>query len=174
MDIIFNCPHCEQEMAVDSSGAGSEVQCPACGQKITIPTAAPPPPQAAPPAGHAPAGGDTSHQPAHTIASSAAAKVEMHLKVPVRDKPGEILIAKPKPQAVVAAKGAEKKLRVRTIRHATCVESGHDKFDERISEFLNQVGEANLISVHTVGYTHFDVSIQKIVEDYGVVIVFRG
>ena len=89
MDIIFNCPHCEQEMAVDSSGAGSEIQCPSCGQKITIPAAATPPPESAP-AAHA----DGSHQGTHSIASSAAAKVEMHLKVPVRDKPGEVLIAK--------------------------------------------------------------------------------
>lgn len=159
-------------MAVDSSGAGSEIQCPSCGQKIMIPAEAPP----APPAPHAPAPAEhagAGHQPSHTIASSAAAKVEMHLKVPVHDKPGEVLIAKPK-AVEVAAKGAAKKLRVRTIRHATCIESGHDKFDERIAEFLNQVGEANLISVHIIGYTHFDVSIQKILEDYGVVIVYRG
>ena len=37
MDIIFNCPHCEQELAVDSSGAGSSISCPACGEEITIP-----------------------------------------------------------------------------------------------------------------------------------------
>ena len=37
MDIVFNCPHCEQELAVDSSGAGSEIQCPSCGEKIMIP-----------------------------------------------------------------------------------------------------------------------------------------
>jgi len=160
---------------VDSSGAGSEIQCPSCGQKITIPAEGPPAPPApsvphAPaPAGHAGAG----HQPAHTIASSAAAKVEMHLKVPVRDKPGEILIAKPK-QVEVVSKGAEKKLRLRTIRHATCIESGHDRFDERVTEFLNQVGEANVISVHIIAYTHFDVSIQKMMDDYGLIIVYRG
>jgi len=169
MDIIFNCPHCEQEMAVDSSGAGSEIQCPSCGQKITIPAASPP-------AGPAPAPGapgGAGHQPAHTIASSAAAKVEMHLKVPVRDKPSEVLVAKPKVMAEVPVKAGEKKVRVRTIRHATCIESGHDKFDERVTEFLTEVGESNLLSIHTVNYTHFDVSIQKIVEDYGVVIVYR-
>jgi len=170
MDIIFNCPHCEQEMAVDSTGAGSEIQCPSCGQKITIPAAATPPPHEPAPISHA----DGSHQPSHTIASSAAAKVEMHLKVPVRDKPGEVLIAKSKPPLEAVAKGADKKLRVRTIRHATCIESGHDKFDERVTEFLSEVGEHNLISVHTVGYTHFDVAIQKIVEDYGIVILYRG
>ncbi len=167
MDIIFNCPHCEQEMAVDSSGAGSEIQCPACGQKITIPSAATPPPPPAEVAGGA-------HQGTHSIASSAAAKVEMHLKVPVRDKPGEVLISKPKPPLEAMARGADKKTRVRTIRHAACVEAGHDKFDERVSEFLNEVGEANIVGVHTISYTHFDVGTQKILTDYGVLILFRG
>jgi len=162
-------------MAVDSSGAGSEIQCPSCGQKITIPAEAPAAP-AAPNVPHPPApAGQTGagHQPAHTIASSAAAKVEMHLKVPVRDKPGEILIAKPKLVEEVS-KGADKKVRIRTIRHATCIESGHDKFDERVTEFLNHVGEANILSVHIIAYTHFDVSIQKMMDDYGLLIVYRG
>ena len=167
MDIIFNCPHCEQEMAVDSSGAGSEVQCPSCGHKITIPSVPTPPvPENA---AAAPTTGAS-----HSISSSAAAKVEMHLKVPVRDKPGEVLIAKSKPPLEAVARGADKKIRTRTIRHATCVESGHDKFDERITEYLNEIGEANLIGIHTIGYTHFDVGTQKVVEDYGVIIIYRG
>jgi DNA-directed RNA polymerase subunit RPC12/RpoP len=170
MDIIFNCPHCEQEMAIDSSGAGSEIQCPSCNQKITIPSAPTPPAPAAAPAGPA----DGGHQGTHSISSSAAAKVEMHLKVPVRDKPGEVLIAKPKTPLAAVARGADKKSRVRTIRHAACVEAGHDKFDERVSEFLNEVGEANIIAVHTISYTHFDVGTQKILTDYGVLILYRG
>lgn len=170
MDIVFNCPHCEQELAVDNSGAGSEIQCPSCGEKIMIPAAATPPVPESAPAGAVGGGSQASH----TIASSAAAKIEMHLKVPVRDRPGEVLIAKTKPPLEAVARGADKKVRVRTIRHANCVEAGHDKFDEKAAEFLNEVGEANLIGIHTVGYTHFDVSIQKIVEDYGILVVYRG
>ena len=94
--------------------------------------------------------------------------------MPVRDKPGEVLIAKPKTPLEGAARGATKKVRVRTIRHATCVESGHDRFDEKVAEFLNEVGEANLVGIHPVSYTHFDVGTQKVVEDFGVIIVYRG
>ena len=167
MDIVFNCPHCEQELAVDSSGAGSEIQCPSCGEKIMIP--AEPAPESAPPA-HAGMG----HQAGHSIASSAAAKIEMHLKVPVRDKPGEVLIAKPKPPLEAVVRGAGKKIRVRTIRHSQCIEAGHDKFDEKVTEFLNEIGETNLIVAHTISYTHFDVGTQKILTDYGVLILYRG
>ncbi len=166
MDIVFNCPNCEQELAVDQSGSGSQIECPACNQSITIPatgkvTTGPLPTVTPPPAAHSPA-------------PAPAAKVALNLKVPVRDKPSEVLVEKHKSVLEVVQKGAGKRLRIHTIRHASCVESGHDYFDERVSEFLNQVSETNLIGIHTIGYEHFDVGVQKILTDYGVVIVFRG
>ncbi|HEY5345748.1 MAG TPA: hypothetical protein VIK62_05330 [Verrucomicrobiae bacterium] len=168
MDIVFNCPNCDQEMAVDQSGVGTEIECPSCGEHITIPSsgkvttgslpAVTPPPAAM----------------VSPIAASAAAKVPMHLKVPLRDKPGESLIDKPKPPLEVVQKGAGKKLRIHTIRRASCIESGHDKFDEKVTAFLQEVTETNLISIHTISYEMFDVGVQKIMTDYGVLIIYRG
>ncbi|MGH7991705.1 MAG: hypothetical protein ACREDS_16135, partial [Limisphaerales bacterium] len=123
MDIIFDCPNCNQELAVDSSGAGSEIECPSCGETITIPQ------QSTKPAPAADAESVASGQSGSSIASSAAAKVQMHLKVPVHDKPAESLIKKSAVPLEAVAKGADKKIRVHTIRHASCIESGHDKFD---------------------------------------------
>ena len=40
--------------------------------------------------------------------------------------------------------------------------------------FLNEVGEANLVGIHTVSYTHFDVGTQKLLADYGLVVLYRG
>ena len=168
MDIIFNCPNCDQELAVDQSGAGSQIECPSCGQEITIPstgkvtTGALPP---VPPPSVATAG---------PHAASAAAKIALHLKVPVRDKPGESLIDKPKPPLEVVQKGAGKKLRIHTIRRAACIESGHDKFDEKVTAFLQEVTETNLVGIHTVSYEMFNVEVQKIMTDYGVLIIYRG
>ena len=166
MDIVFNCPNCEQELAVDQTGAGSQIECPSCGETITIPAGAgkvttgslPVTPPAAPSA----------------INTSAAAKVEMHLKVPVHDKPAESLIAKAKPPLDVVQKGAGKRVRIRTIRRASCIENGHDLFDDKVSAFLHEVGESNLISTHVVVYEQFDVGIQKIMTDYGLLVVYRG
>ena len=166
MDIVFNCPNCEQELAVDQAGAGSQIDCPACGETITIPAGSgkvttsslPPAPPAAP----------------SSINTSAAAKVELHLKVPVRSTPAEPLIGKPKPPLESVQKGAGKRLRIHTIRRASCIENGHDLFDEKVSAFLQEVTEANLIGIHTIGYEQFDVGIQKIMTDYGVLIVYRG
>ena len=166
MDIVFNCPNCEQELAVDQSGAGSQIECPACGETITIPAGSgkmttssiPAPPPSAPSA----------------INTSAAAKMELHLKVPVHDKPAESLIGKAKPPLDVVQKGAGKRLRIRTIRRAACIENGHDLFDDKVSAFLQQVGESNIVSTHIVVYEQFDVGIQKIMTDYGMLVVYRG
>ena len=166
MDIVFNCPNCEQELAVDQSGSGSQIECPACNATITIP------PPGRPTTGPLPAVTPPPSGPTPT--SSPAAKVSLNLKVPVRDKPSEMLVEKHKPVLEIVQKGAGKRLRIHTIRHASCVESGHDHYDDRVSEFLNQVGETNLISIHVISYEHFDVGVQKIVTDYGVSIVFRG
>lgn len=165
MDIIFDCPNCQQELAVDSSGAGTEIECPSCGETITIPKeSAKPPSEVAMPTG----------QPINPIAASAAAKIEKHLKVPVRDRPAEPLIKKAAVPLEVVAKGADKKIRIHTIRHATCIESGHDRFDEKVTEFLNEIGEVNLIGVHTINYTFLDIASQKALTDFGVMIVYRG
>ena len=167
MDIIFNCPKCEQELAVDSAGAGTEINCPSCGEKIVIPHA----PGAAP---RPPSGSHDGGQPINPIAASAAAKVEKHLKVPVRAKPSESLIEKPLVPLEVAAKETDKKVRVKTIRHTDCIEVGHDKFDEMVTNFLGKVGEANIISITPLSYTHLDIGSQKLMTDYAVMVVYRG
>lgn len=170
MDVIFNCPKCDQELAVDSTGAGTEIECPSCGEPIVIPE-----PETV---GHggipteAP-GSRLGGNPANPISSSAAARVELHLRVPTH-KSAESLIAKPLTPLEVAAKDTEKKIRVRTIRHTDCVEVGHDKFDEVVSNFLGKIGEANVISITTITYTTLDIGTQKTMTEFGVLIVYRG
>ena len=171
MDLIFNCPKCEQELAVDSSGAGTEINCPACGEAIVIPQ---------PESVISRLGAETDSagprlgpHPVNPIASSAAAKVEMHLRVPVHKTPTERLIEKPLAPLEVA-KDADKKIRTKTIRHTDCIEVGHDRFDEIVSNFLAKTGEANIISINTIAYSHLDIGTQKLLTDFGVMIVYKG
>jgi hypothetical protein len=168
MEIIFNCPHCEQELSVDADGAGQQIKCPTCGETITIPNK-PATTAAERPAPATPGGG-----PVNPISTSAAARVELRLKVPVHQTPSASLIEKSKVPLDAIAKGADKKIRIHTIRRAACIEAGHDKFDEKVSGYLNEVGEANLIGVHPISYEIFDVGTQKVMVDYGIIIVFRG
>jgi hypothetical protein len=172
MDVIFNCPHCEQELAVDSSGAGAELNCPSCGETITIPE-----PQSGVPR---PAGDGAPATPArveprpvNAMASSAAAKVELHLKVPT-NKTAESLITKPLVPLEAAAKATDKGLKTKTIRHTDCIEVGHDKFDEIVTKALNKIGEDNIISITTINYSYLDIGTQKLLTDFGVLIVYRG
>jgi DNA-directed RNA polymerase subunit RPC12/RpoP len=170
MDVIFNCPKCEQELAVDSSGAGSDIDCPACGETITIPE----PESVLPRPGVEIEVGVARIEPhpINTIATSAAAKVEMHLRVS-SDKKTESLISKPLPQ-LDAIKESDKGMHIKSIRHTDCIEVGHDKFDEVVTKFLNRVGEANIISMNTLMYTYLDIGTQKLLQDYGLLIVYRG
>ena len=165
MDIIFDCPNCNQELAVDSSGAGTEIECPSCGDTITIPAAPPKAPDSKELA--------VPNLTASPISASAAAKVEKHLKVPVHNSPSEPLIAKTNPPLGARVVG-DKQVRIRTIRRASCIESGHDHFDEVVSKFLKEIGEPSLMAIHTVGYNYYDVASQKTLTDYGLVIVYRG
>jgi hypothetical protein len=173
MDVIFNCPKCEQELAVDSSGVGSEIDCPACGEPIVIPEPSMVPGSGIPTLPPEQSGVRIAANPANPIASSAAAKVEMHLRVPSNKAP-EVLIAKPLVPLEVAAKESDRKMRVKTIKHTDCVEVGHDKFDEVVTNFLVRVGETNIISINTLNYSHLDIGTQKLLTDFGVMIVYRG
>ena len=174
MVIIFNCPKCEQELEVDSTGAGSEISCPSCGETLVIPqpgtkgtrTSGTEAPDSIPV--------PTTGSPVNPIATSAAAKIEMHLKVPVHAKPAESLIAKPLPSLDVAAKESDKKIRIRTIRHTDCIEVGHDRFDEVVSQFLGKVGEGDIVSINSINYTYLDIGTQKLMTEYGVMVIYKG
>jgi len=172
MDVIFNCPKCEQELAVDASGAGTEINCPSCGQSIVIPS----PERSVAQLGveQRPGAPRMESHPINPIASSAAAKVEMHLKVPVHKSPAASLIEKPLAPLEVAAKETDKKIKVKTIKHTDCIEVGHDRFDEVVTNFLGKVGEPNIISITTLTYTHLDIGTQKLLTDFGVMIVYKG
>jgi DNA-directed RNA polymerase subunit RPC12/RpoP len=174
MDIVFKCPHCQTELEVDSEAAGESISCPACNREISIPTASapptstparpsPPPPPPAPPRPAAPA-----PQPPSTPG-------EKKFAVPVSNKPVAPLIQKALPSLDAQAKvDGKKMLRLRTIRHSDCKEVGHDNFDAHVTEFLNQVGEENIVSISTVNYSYVEMGSQKIVTDFGVAVIYRG
>jgi DNA-directed RNA polymerase subunit RPC12/RpoP len=167
MDVIFKCRHCGQELEVDASGAGTEIECPSCRGKIVIPEAEGQPEA---PQSEAPSPGPRIID---AMASSAARKEEKHFSVPVHDEPTESLITKPLVPLEVAAKEAIK-LRVKTIRHSDCVEVGKDHFDEVVTKFLEKIGETHLVSITPITYMHQDLASRHWIDDYGVLLVYRG
>jgi hypothetical protein len=155
MDLIFKCPHCEQELEVDSGGAGSTLQCPSCLNTITVPsqpTSSPAPPPVATPPPHE----------------------EKHFTVPSHETPAEGLIQKPNRPLEVVAKEGDKTMRIKTFKRTDCVEVGKDHFDEQVSAFLEKVGQTNIVSINPINYSYEELSTRKIMEDYGVMVVFKG
>ena len=164
MDITFNCPNCEQELAVDASGAGSEIECPACSQTITVPTPEP---------ALAPAAGAPSQEASPPDPSRA--REDKHFSVPVHDHATEMLIKKSTARPLdVVAKDGDKTLRIRTIKRTDCLEVGKDLFDEKVSAFLAKVGHENVVSINTINYSFMELSTRHILTDYGVMIIFKG
>jgi hypothetical protein len=98
----------------------------------------------------------------------------MHLKVPVRSQPTERLIEKAPKPLEVAAKESDRRLKVKTIRRIDCVEVGHDHFDETVTKFIQQVGEQHVLQYIPVTYTYVDIGSQKILTDFGVMMVYRA
>lgn len=154
MDINFKCIHCGQDLTVDSSGAGLEIECPSCGQTLMVPHAEP--------------------KIVNPIASSAAAREEVHFKVPHYEKAKDVEIEKPKPTLDTTAKETDKQLRVKTIRRSDCVEVGKDHFDETVTSFLGKVGELNIRTITPITYTHQDLATRQWITDFGVMIVYLG
>jgi DNA-directed RNA polymerase subunit RPC12/RpoP len=159
MDIVFKCTHCDQELSVDASAAGVEIECPSCNNKLVVPA------------------GEARPENLNPMASSAAARAEQpHFKVPTYDKtpPVEAKIEKPLVPLEAAARQTDKQIRVKTIRHSDHVEVGKDLFDDHLSEILQKIGETNIISITPIAYTHLDLATRAWVTDYGAMVVYRG
>jgi hypothetical protein len=43
-----------------------------------------------------------------------------------------------------------------------------------VSEALAKIGEADLISINTINYSYIELGTQKLLTDFGVLIVHRG
>jgi DNA-directed RNA polymerase subunit RPC12/RpoP len=189
MDTSFNCPKCNLHITADECVVGEEIDCPECGEKFRVPppkkarpvpvivkSAAPlaaPVQQTAPahpvpvPAVH-PA---TAAAPARPEAKPAAhAPEHKPLVVPHHHGPQESLVKK---AAHTEHKDEPPKVRVKTIKRGSCVEVGHDLFDEKVTEFLNKIGRENIIHMSAIAYGAMD-STGHMLPDYGIMIVYNG
>lgn len=157
MDLTFSCENCKQQLAVDASAAGSRIECPSCGQSLTVPHLDP-----------------SNIHLANPMASSAAAREEKHFSVPVHDHPTEMLIEKPLPTLEVAAREEDKKLKIRCIKRTDCIEVGKDRFEEIVSGVLAKIGQEHIVSINAINYSHIDMGSRQILVDFGVMIIYKG
>ena len=159
MDIVFNCPHCGLSLEVDQDAAGQQFDCPTCQKPVTVPVAAAVPLKTA---------------PVGTAVLPASPRDEKRMAVPASQKPVGSLIQKPNKSLDLAAKESKPGIRLKTIRHSDCKEVGKDKFDESVSDFLNNIGDQNIVSINPINYSYLDIVSQKILTDFGVMVIYRG
>ena len=162
------------------SVVGEEIDCPECGEKFRVPPAQKPKPVPvvvkrpvpAPVGIPPPAPAATEVVPAKPEAHKPAAHAPEHkpLSVPHHHGPQESLVKK---VAHTEHKDEPPKIRCKTIKRGSCVEVGHDLFDEKVTEFLNKVGQENIIHMSAIGYGAMD-STGHMLPDYGILIVYRG
>lgn len=164
MDIVFNCPHCGLSLEVDQDAAGQQFDCPTCQKPVTVPAAAAVPLKTAS-VGTAPVG---------TESSPASPRDEKRMAVPASQKPGGSLIQKPNKSLELAAKESKPGMRVKTLRHSDFKEAGKDKFDEAVSDFLNKIGDQAIVSISPIQCSYLDNGTQKLLPDFGVLVIYRG
>ena len=155
-DLNFNCPQCGQNLTTDESLSGSEIECPSCSKAIEIPSA-----------------GDenverTEAEPAPPVTAEPEPK---KLAVPVHQG-GEGLLKKSSSHKEEEISG-DGKICVKTIKRGDCIELGLDKFDEAVNKFLEKFSREQIISVHSLNYSHFDPGTQKYLPDYAALIVYE-
>jgi|TARA_B100000959_G_C14905691_1_gene592879 hypothetical protein len=94
------------------------------------------------------------------------------LAVPVVEG-GEILLKKESSKKEEEEITGDGKICVKTIKRGECIELGQDKFDETINLFLEKFAREQIISVHSLNYSHFDPTTQKYLPDYAAMIVYE-
>ncbi len=67
-----------------------------------------------------------------------------------------------------------KQIIVKTLRRIDFLEVGKDRFDFHTSKFLDQVGQENIISIIPINYEHVDIATQKVVNDFGIIVVYSS
>lgn len=128
------------------------------------------------PAAHAPeaapaaASGGAAEPPKPEAKPAAHAPEHKPFVVPHHTGPQESLVKK---VAHAEIKDQAPKVRVKTIKRGSCVEVGHDLFDEKVTEFLNKIGRENIIHMSAIAYGAMD-STGHMLPDYGIMIVYNG
>ncbi len=170
MDVSFNCPKCGLHISADAEAVGELINCPECDVEFRIP---PGRPRQRP----VPVDVKKTTGPAPSVVSAKgktgpAGRVGSHrgLTVPHHTGPQESLLKKSDPAGKL--KPDPPKIRVRCIKRSTCVEVGQDRFDEVVTEFLNQVGQANIIHMSTITYGTVDAS-GHMLPDYGIMVIYK-
>ncbi len=182
MNIVINCPHCNQEMVIQSEYVGQNVPCPTCTKEFAIPQGRP---EEEVKAERAAAAGGAAAQPAagaaadSAPAAGAAAPAEPKKEEKKKEKkpmPSKEELDKLLPGANKGKSGTKEEdkpgVRVKVIQHHNCVDMGVDLFGDIVGKFLSELDAKDIVSVTPVNYA-YKTSTGEVLGDFGVMIIYN-
>jgi len=64
-------------------------------------------------------------------------------------------------------------IRVKSFKRTEFIEIGRDRFDDAVSQALTAIGAQNIITILPLNYEHIDIATEKIVTDFGMIVVYK-
>lgn len=166
MNVVINCPHCNQEMIIDEAGVGETVDCPACSKEFVIPEGRPEEEVRKEREAAAPAPEAKKEEP-----KKEAPKKEEKKPMPSKEELAALL-----PGAQRGKSGAEAAdapgIKVKSIQHHLCIDMGKDTFDAQVAKVLGSIPREDIISVNPLSYSYKD-SGGDIIADFGVMVIYE-
>ncbi len=65
-------------------------------------------------------------------------------------------------------------VRIRSFKRTEFIEIGRDLFDQKVSEALSAIGAENILNVLPLNYEHIDIATEKIITDYGIIVLYKA
>jgi len=173
MNIVINCPHCNQEMVIESDFVGQTVPCPTCSKDFAIPQGRPEEEVKAERAAAQPA---AAPQPAAGAAPGAPKKEEKKddkkKSMPSKEELDKLLPGANKSSPAAQAEGNKAGIRVKCVQHHLCIDMGKDLFGDMVAKILDPIDAEDIVNVSPISYSHKDSS-GDILHDFGVMIIYN-
>ena len=64
-------------------------------------------------------------------------------------------------------------IRVKSFKRTEFIEIVRDRFDDAVSQALTAIGAQNIITILPLNYEHIDIATEKIVTDFGMIVVYK-
>lgn len=173
MNIVINCPHCDQEMIIDESGVGETVNCPSCSQEFVIPQGRPEEEvRLEREATQAKANAASAHAEKNEAPKKEESKKEDKKPMPSKEELAALLPGAQRGRADAKAAEDAPGIKVKSIQHHLCIDMGKDTFDAQVAKLLNSIPREDIINVSPLSYSYKD-SGGDIIADYGVIVIYE-
>ena len=164
MNVVINCPHCDQEMIIDEAGVGETVDCPACSKEFVIPEGRP--------EDEVKKERDKPADKQKEEPKKEEPKKDSKPPLPSKEELAALLPGAQRSKNDAALNADAPGIKVKTIQHHLCIDMGKDLFDGQVAKLLATIPREDIISVNPLSYSYKD-SGGDIIADFGVMVIYQ-